>query len=209
MIHRRQFLIETGASLGAWFLKQQLADRIIRVFQETGRPLLLDLEKPDYTFEVDSDTGIIRMVSEGAIELDWSSTWREFATVAGANPDCPDELKELCITYSYWSDDNEEEEPYEAPDLDDTVNEAALERFLDGPYATYSGPEAQAFHYLRELDLGPSIPKNTVDLGVLMFRAGQCPGRDLHTVSVNAPAALSCLQHRLLELGESVEFCWI
>jgi hypothetical protein len=127
MIHRRQFLIETGASLGAWFLKQQLADRIIRVFQETGRPLLLDLEKPDYTFEVDSDTGIIRMVSEDAIELDWSSTWREFATVAGANPDCPDELKELCINYSYWSDDNEEEEPYEAPDLDDTVNDSWMD----------------------------------------------------------------------------------
>ena len=60
---------------------------------------------------------------------------------------------------------------------------------------------AQVFHYLADLDLGPQQPNERLEtLGELHLIDGVSPGNDSRIVSADSLEALSCLQHRVLDL---------
>ena len=64
-------------------------------------------------------------------------------------------------------------------------------------------PEAEAFHLLSSLDLGPWDGYDKA-LGDLTFWDGPCPGNDYRGVHAQSDLALSCLQHRLNALGTGI-----
>ncbi len=75
---------------------------------------------------------------------------------------------------------------------------------MEGPYAVYGSPEAQALHYLAKLPLSNGTGAGD-PLGDLKFYCGTMPGVDWHFVNAQGREVLTALQHRLRELGESIE----
>lgn len=65
-------------------------------------------------------------------------------------------------------------------------------------------PEAEAYHLLSSLDLGPWNDYDEA-LGDLVFWDGPCPGNDYRGVHAESDIALSCLQHRLTQLDTGIE----
>ena len=79
------------------------------------------------------------------------------------------------------------------------------EDYLDWGWSLNDSATAKAYHYLSYLDLGPSKPNSEDPLGSLLLVQGPHPGSNATYAVAESEQTLSCLQHRLLELGEDVQ----
>ena len=143
MIDRRHFLI--GAGRGP-------ADRVVRppsvrVFQKTGRPLILPaVKEPEETlyvyWQADSEVANWR-VSLGPDQpfAPPVPTWRDHLRSLGHSLETGDEIERACRKYDLPIDD-----------LDTRLNGLGWEDRWDN----FAGPQAKAFHLLEGLDLGHS-----------------------------------------------------
>ena len=117
-------------------------------------------------------------------------TWREFLEdYAGVDPD---ELGDEDLEDTYGID------------RDDLDRDCSASWYEDAWCRTRSS-NAQAYHYLSGLDLGPLSSHGGFDAGELQFIDGCCPGNDYLGVHIDGKISLSFLQERLNQLGENVE----
>ena len=109
-----------------------------------------------------------------------------------------------------WAEDQglhnpEEGVIYEIPKPEDPADGYAWEQYVEGRWSTCDCPSAEAYHYLCGLDLGPSKPTEDDPLGYLELTQGPHPGSNATYALAHDHSTLSCLQHRLLEIGENAE----
>ena len=82
--------------------------------------------------------------------------------------------------------------------------ECDSEFYIDA-WCRNGSPNAQAYHYLDSLDLGPRPIRSGIEFGGLTFQDGPCPGSNYLGVHADDKISLSCLQERLNQLGENIE----
>ena len=207
-ITRRSFLITGAAAVGSCFVPSWLLRRASD-FAKTDGGIYIDA--PDSArntlYAVDQGYHFQFALNGRTDQLPPQFTWREyFSDHAYIDPDDHlDVRKWLREEGAYYFDrDNLRYAYRHLHFLDDQVDDRIWENYLEGPYAVYSSPEAQALHYLDALPLsngnGAGDP-----LGDLKFYYGTMPGADWHFVNAEGREVLTALQHRLRELGESTE----
>ena len=173
MFDRRHFLIGAGALLTASFVRRASA-----FSRKAGEPLILSAaRKPEETLYVYSqkewnDHGGDWRVSLGPDQpfAPPAPTWREHLRSLGHPLETEDDIERVCY---------QRDLPRE--DLDTRLNGFGWQDQWDN----FTGPQAKAFHLLKDLDLGHA--------GSALRQAGQIELHDDLTVSL--------LQARLIELN--------
>jgi hypothetical protein len=201
VIDRRHFLIGTGALLTASFARRASA-----FSEKEGRPLILPpARKPDetlYVYKQDYETNEDGDVAEG--EAMWRvslgpnqpfappvPTWREYLRSLGHPLGTDDDINRVC---------DEHDLPRE--DLDTLLNGFGWEDQWDN----FTGPQAQAFHLLKKLDLAPAAHSRLKQAGQMIFEEfGGSPGNSYTWVNLKDDLTVSLLQARLVELGLPIE----
>ena len=199
-ITRRHFLITGGKLLGACFLPASLLRRVHDHQLATNEMLIEGPERVQETLYATKRGDLRWQFALGCptTELPPVPTWRawlrEFERV---DPDDRDAL----VT---WLRDHRTEVNWSSRWLDDDIPFHRWQDYLEGQFATYDSPEAQALAYLERLNIahGPIIDSNGRDVGKLAFYHGTMPGADWHFVEGEGGLILPGLQHRLRELGE-------
>jgi hypothetical protein len=200
ILTRRHFLISGSAALGACFLPFGLLRRLHDHQLNTNEVLIEGPARVQHTlYASPKDDGWQLALGFPTTELPAAPTWREWL-VDQENID-PDNRMQL----ARWIRDNREEVSSPRRDwLDSEVSAYRWEQYLDGRFAVYESPEAQALHYLTSLKLanGPVIDSQGNTVGTVRYYQGTMPGADWHFVNVEGEIILPALQHRLRELGE-------
>jgi hypothetical protein len=186
MVNRREFLIRCGETTGAWLLGDELAQRIVQHQSSQGRPLLVDFENPDRVLFA-YDAAMLQLSLDKPMHDDEppKPTWREFFDI-------------------FQGDDLGDPAVYDNPDLDATISDEAQFRFQEYHWDRFESATAQAYNYLISIPLSNHDPTGADPLGALWFQDGPTPGNDSKIVIADSLESLSCLQQRLLELGEKV-----
>lgn len=183
---RRAFIVGVGSALTLpivskfeWFIETE------------GRPLI---EVPRHPVE----TLFVGLYSEGQITLGPeiygppTITWREYLTQYVAGGELPrrrSELREICNEYGI--------EP------DGLDSECDPEFWIEN-WARTESPNANAYHLLDNLDLGPELCGGPGEIGALDFIDGDAPGSDYLGVHVYDDLSISLLQHRLNVLEQNI-----
>ena len=203
MKNRRQFVID---NIAAWFLAPELAHRIEWFAQDKEKPYLQDIKKPDVKIYAEWEYDRYHLTygddREGDIleDLTWSVFCEEHLSI-----DPSDKQSALDWAEEQGLHVPEEGIIFEIPKPEDSPDSLAWELSLDGTWSTWGCPSAQAYHYLTALDLGPSKPTQDDPLGYLELTQGPHPGSNATYALAHDHSTLSCLQHRLLEIGEKAE----
>ena len=203
MKSRRQFVID---NIAAWFLAPELAQRIEWLAQHKEKPYLRDIKNPDVKIFAQWDYGYYHLTygedRDGDIlnDLSWGRFCEEYL---GINPNDKRSILD-------WAEDQGLHDPeygviYEIPKPEDPADSYAWEQYVEGRWSTCDCPSAEAYHYLSGLDLGPSKPTEDDPLGYLELTQGPHPGSNATYALAHDHSTLSCLQHRLLEIGEETE----
>jgi hypothetical protein len=202
MKNRRQFLID---NVSAWFLAPELANRIEWVASHEKKPYLPKVIHPRETLYATNDYGGYYLSLNTPYNEDEPGqiTWADYF-----DANCVDINDTRAVLD--WAEESGRHNPDEGdlfsiPDPDEEVDYTALEDYIEGSWCLNSSASAQAFHYLSSLDLGPSNPGDGEPLGRLELAQGPCPGSNATYAIAECEQTLSCLQHRLLELGENVK----
>ena len=203
MKNRRQFVID---NIAAWFLASELAQRIEWLAQNREKPYLQNIKNPDVKIFAQWDYGHYHLTygedRDGDIlnDLSWGRFCEEYLDI---NPNDKQSILD-------WAEDQglhnpEEGVIYEIPKPEDPADSYAWEQYVEGRWSTCDCPSAEAYHYLCGLDLGPSRPTEDDPLGYLELTQGPHPGSNATYALAHDHSTLSCLQHRLLEIGEKAE----
>ena len=202
MKNRRQFVIDNVA---AWFLAPELAKRIEWLAQHEDRAYLPRVSKPRDKLYACSEYGGFYLSLNTPFEEDEPGkiTWERYFDLVDVDitnrRSVLEWAEESC---RYYPDDGE---TFITPNPDEEVDDDLYEHYLDCRWCTNDSATAQAFHYLSYLDLGPSKPNGEDPLGSLELVQGPHPGSNATYAIAECEQTLSCLQHRLLELGEEVQ----
>ena len=203
MKSRRQFVIDNVA---AWFLAPDLAKRIQWFSDHEEKPYLQAIKKPKVKLYAEWDYSHYHLTFGESREGDILEkvTWAEYCSdYIGVDPKDKKSILE-------WAEDAGHHDPeyelfFTIPKPEDPVDYDLWEQYVDGSWSTWGSPSAQAFHYLSTLDLGPSKPEESDPLGFLELTQGPHPGSNATYALAHCHSTLSCLQHRLLEIGEDAE----
>mgnify|MGYP001155935911 CR=1 FL=1 len=186
MFNRREFLIRSAGMAGACLLGNELAQRIGQHQSEQGQPLLIDFENPDRVLFAFPGPAFQLSLDKSLVDDDPPRpTWREyFKLYEGFDEDYP-------ALYCY-------------PDLDSKISDEAQCDFTENHWDRNGSATAMAYDYLITIPLADRDPTGADPLGKLWFDDCPAPGNDSKIVSAYSLESLSCLQQRLLELGEEV-----
>ena len=203
MKSRRQFVIDNVA---AWFLAPDLAKRIEWFSDHQEKPYLQTIKKPKVKLYAQWEDNYYHLTYGESREGDFLEeiTWGDyFSDYVGIDPKDKKSILE-------WAEDAGYHYPNEGvfftiPNPKDSVDDDLWEQYLDGNWSTWGCPSAQAFHYLSALDLGPNKPNESDQLGFLELTQCPHPGSSATYALAHCHSTLSCLQHRLLEIGEDAE----
>ena len=189
MLDRRYFLIGAGALLTASFVNRAKA-----FSRRSGEPLVLSpTRKPEetlYVYRQESDYGGEWRVSLGPDQpfARPPPTWREHLRALGHRLDTDDEIERACIEHDL---------PLEELD-------ARLIGFgWEDRWDNFAGPQAQAHHLPKGLDLGHS-GSALRQAGQMIFEEfGGSPGNSYTWVELRDDLTVSLLQWRarLIELN--------
>jgi hypothetical protein len=187
MFDRRRFLIGAGALLTASFVRRASA-----FSRKTGEPLILPaVRKPEETlyvyWQADSEVADWR-VSLGPDQpfAPPVPTWREHLRSLGHPLETGDEIERAC-----------KENDLLPEELDTRLNGFGWEDRWDN----FAGPQAKAFHLLKDLDLGHAGSALTQAGQIIFEEFGSAPGFDYHWVELKDDLTVSLLQARLMELS--------
>jgi hypothetical protein len=194
VISRRGFLLGGAAASAGGLVLPSFFERALAHVEDRGEPLLEAARRADELlcarYEVD---GWVLSVGEPLEEVPvrtyaelWTEQYGSFE--AGV-------LADQGFTFAELESDPELRACVPKPD-----DRAPDWKVLDSIVT----PEAEAFHLLSRLDLGPWDGYDEA-LGDLVFWDGPCPGNDYQGVHVESAIALSCLQHRLNQLGTGMK----
>jgi hypothetical protein len=187
MLDRRRFLIGAGGLLTASFVRRASA-----FSRKAGEPLILPLaHKPDetlYVYRQDWSEDAEWRVSLGPDQpiAPPPPTWREHLRALGHPLQTNDDIERVC-----------NERHLLPEELDTRLNGFGWQDQWDN----FTGPQAKAFHLLKELDLGP--PESTLRRpGQIIFQEfGGSPGNSYTWVELQNDLSVSLLQARLIELN--------
>jgi hypothetical protein len=181
-ITRRQFLLSTVGAAGG-FILPSFYHRALEFLDVFGEPLL---EPPEKVV----DELIICYDRDGELNLGdpYSEppemTWRE------------------CIE-RYYPDTLEDFESHWDLQISELDDEAPWDWVVDR-WSRSDSPNAMAYRFLENLDLGPDL-KGPNAVGGLVFTDGACPGNDYLGVAVQDEISVSLLQQRLNDLGTGIK----
>jgi len=180
-ISRRQFIVGTAAGL----ILPSYYDKVFSYFENHGEPLLEIPKQADLDlFAVDQGAGYGYQLNVGD---PWAEppemTIREFAVHYYGNEEF----------YLHFCDDEEE------VNFDKLVDPMVVVDF----WARSDSPNAQAFHLLYDLDLGPDLCGGDA-VGQLKFYDGPIPGSDYLGVEATDEVTISLLQKRLNDLNTGI-----
>jgi hypothetical protein len=190
MFDRRRFLIGAGGLLTASFVHKAAAFN-----RGSVAPLLLPpTRKPEETLYVYRKEDVEYDDAEWRVSLGPNQpfappppTWREHLRSLGYRLDSDNDIKRVCVQVGI-----------EPQDLDARVNGFSWEDRWDN----FDGPQARAFHLLKNLDLGAAADSRLKQAGQIIFEEFGCgPGFDYHWVELKDDLTVSLLQGRLIELG--------
>ena len=179
---RRQFLIRTGLAAGGLLLPR-FFDRALAFVENHGEPLIEEPLNAADTLSVRFDDTYVFYLGDPAEYPPPPPTFREWFILNGQN-------------IEKWA----EEWELEPGGLDEPVPE---DHWFDC-WALNHCSMAQAFSYLRHLDLGPDFgTAGSNAAGELRFQ--DCPGicSTYTAVETDDLISISLLQNRLNELGEN------
>jgi hypothetical protein len=187
MLDRRRFLIGAGGLLTAAFVSQATAfSRRVR------EPLILPLaRKPEealYIYQQDwSDVAKWRVsLGPDQCEAPPVPTWREYLGDEGYALDSKADIERTCLEASIPEDN-----------LDDLLDGFGWQDRWDN----FSGPQARAYHLLKNLDLGLPPNSKLKQAGNMIFEEfGGAPGFSYTWVELKDDLTVSLLQARLIEL---------
>jgi hypothetical protein len=193
MLDRRRFLIGAGGLLTAAFVRKAAA------FTRTSvTPLLLaPAKKPEETLYVYwqelSEFDAKWRVSLGPNEpfAPPPPTWREHLHSLGRRLETSEDIERACIEHGLLEEE-----------FDAKVNGFSWEDRWDN----FAGPQAKAFHLLKELDLGGAPNSKLKQAGQIFFQEfGGAPGNSYTWVELKDDVTVSLLQARLIELNLPID----
>ena len=182
---RRQFLTRAFSAAGQLVLPR-FFDRALAFVENHGEALLEAPPEPKKTLYAAYQEEGVYWIIDGLMpkEIPPSRvTWREYFLLTG---------DELVNGMENWE--------LEPGQLDDSMDYWAFET-----YWFYNlSPNAKAFKYLQDLDLGPEFGKNDRAEGEIRFQDAPMMASDCRWAEVDDLLSISLLQNRLNELGENV-----
>ena len=208
-ITRRSFLITSASAIGSCFVPGWLLRRAADYAKTDGGIYIEAPESARNTlYAIEQSRDCFQLALNGRTDtLPPPITWREyFQDNTEVDPDDHLDVRKWLREEGSWYFKSEDlRHAYRHLDfLDNDVDYGIWENYLEGPYAVYGSPEAQALHYLAKLPLSNGTGAGD-PLGDLKFYYGTMPGVDWHFVNAEGREVLTALQHRLRELGESIE----
>ena len=186
MSTRRAFLV--GASSA---LTLPIVSKFEWFIETKGRPLIEVPKRPMDTLFVDLDSNGQITLGPQVYDLP-EITWGEYLAqylVGGELPTCPSELQELCEDYGVEVD---------------ALDCGCDSEFWIDSWARTESPNANAYHLLTSLDIGPELCGGPGEIGELDFIDGAAPGNDYLGVHVYDDLSISLLQHRLNVLEQNI-----
>ena len=178
---RRQFLIRTAAASGQLILPP-FFDRALAFVENHGEALIEAPPEPVRTLYAAYQEEGVYWIIDGLM---------------------PDRIPPPAITwreYLRWSGHSLDDWYLEPEQLDDAMSEPHWETH----WFYQLSPNAKAYKYLDDLDLGPEFGLCEDAKGEIRFIDGPMPGSNCRWVEVGDLLSVSLLQNRLNELGENV-----
>ncbi len=197
---RRHFLISGAAALGACFLPPSLLRRARDYQLSTNEVLIEGPKHVSHTlYAKEIDDGWQLALGSPTTEFPEPPTWREWLE----DHEHVDTNSRVELLKWIRANRDEIDGPVRSW-LDSEMSGYRWDQYLEGEFAIYESPEAQALHYLSGLRLahGPITDSQGRDVGTVRYYQGTMPGVDWHFVNVHGEMILPALQHRLRELGE-------
>jgi hypothetical protein len=191
MLDRRSFLIGAGALLTASFVTKAKA-----YSRDTGRPLVLPAarasEQTLYIYnEQDWNESAyakwrVTLGEDNPIPPP-TPTWREHLLSLGCRLDNDHEIERVCVE----------------PDLRPEELDAKVDGYWwQDRWDHFTGPQAKAYHLLKNLELGGSPDSRLRQAGEMIFdRLGGSPCNSYSSVQLKDDLTVSLLQARLIELN--------
>ena len=191
MLDRRRFLIGAGALLTASFVTKAKA-----FSRDTGRPLVLPAarasEQTLYIYnEQDWNESAyakwrVTLGEDNPIPPP-TPTWREHLLSLGRRLDTDHEIERVCVEHDLLPEE-----------LDAKVDGYWWQDRWDH----FTGPQAKAYHLLKNLELGGSPDSRLRQAGEMIFdRLGGSPCNAYSSVQLKDDLTVSLLQARLIELN--------
>ena len=184
IMDRRQFLIRAFSAAGQLVLPR-FFDRAFAFVENHGEPLLeTPVEPVKKLYAAYQEEGVYWII-DGLMPqgLPPAVTWREYFLLTG---------DKLVNGMEGWE--------LEPSQLDDPMDHWAFETY----WCYNLSPNALAYKYLSDLDLGPEFGKSDRPEGEIRFQDAPTMGSDCRWAEVDNLLSLSPLQNRLNELGENV-----
>ncbi len=184
IMDRRQFLIRAFSAAGQLVLPR-FFDRAFAFVENHGEPLLeTPVEPVKKLYAAYQEEGVYWII-DGLMPqgLPPAVTWREYFLLTG---------DKLVNGMEDWE--------LEPSQLDDPMDHWAFETY----WCYNLSPNALAYKYLSDLDLGPEFGKSDRAEGEIRFQDAPTMGSDCRWAEVDNLLSLSLLQNRLNELGENV-----
>jgi hypothetical protein len=184
IMDRRQFLIRAFSAAGQLVLPR-FFDRAFAFVENHGEPLLeTPVEPVKKLYAAYQEEGVYWII-DGLMPqgLPPAVTWREYFLLTG---------DKLVNGMEGWE--------LEPSQLDDPMDHWAFETY----WCYNLSPNALAYKYLSDLDLGPEFGKSDRAEGEIRFQDAPTMGSDCRWAEVDNLLSLSPLQNRLNELGENV-----
>jgi hypothetical protein len=184
IMDRRQFLIRAFSAAGQLVLPR-FFDRALAFVENHGEPLLeTPVEPVKKLYAAYQEEGVYWII-DGLMPqgLPPAVTWREYFLLTG---------DKLVNGMEGWE--------LEPSQLDDPMDHWAFETY----WCYNLSPNALAYKYLSDLDLGPEFGKSDRAEGEIRFQDAPTMGSDCRWAEVDNLLSLSLLQNRLNELGENV-----
>ena len=195
MLDRRSFLIGAGALLTASFVTKAKA-----FSRDTGRPLVLPAarasEKTLYIYnEQDWNESAyakwrVTLGEDDPIPPP-TPTWREHLLSLGRRLDTDYEIERVCVEHDL---------------LPEKLDAKVDGYWWQDRWDHFTGPQAKAYHLLKNLELGGSPDSRFRQAGEMIFdRLGGGPGNSYSSVRLKDDLTVSLLQGRLIELSLPVK----
>jgi hypothetical protein len=197
MFDHRSFLMGAGSLLTASFVRKAAA-----FSRRLDEPLILPTpRKPEETLYVYVQDW--KDYSTNDLEAKWRvslgpdqpvapppPTWREHLHSRGHRLETSEDIARVCA-----------QEGLEPEELDKRLNGFGWEDAWDN----FTGPQAKAFHLLKQLDLGAAGSKLRQAGEIIYEEFGGAPGNSYTWVELKDDLTVSLLQARLIELNVPVD----
>ena len=205
---RRGFLSIIAGAGGSFLLPPAVSRRIEEICSGACDPRVLSPSVPSLTLLAQENLGgYILHLGDPDAEPCYPSL-REFIENKGFYPDDDDSARRYLKETWFAGDESGKEVRDAVRDLqrrlDDEIDGAERDEWLDWDYALRESSMAAAFRYLEYLPLSDGCMGGDISIGTLSFIEGPHPGSNMTYVELDSLGAIASLQHRLKELGEGV-----